>query len=93
MIPIGAEGRLCGRKLGVDEGCRVGTGIWAVDMAEKYPSAIVTGMDLRFVERSAAGRELEEEGGFADVFAALSSRDGFLQIGTPCPNRRPPRTE
>jgi methylase of polypeptide subunit release factors len=26
-----------------------GTGIWAIDMADKYPSAEVLGIDLRYV--------------------------------------------
>jgi methylase of polypeptide subunit release factors len=26
-----------------------GTGIWAIDMADRYPSAEVLGIDLRFV--------------------------------------------
>jgi methylase of polypeptide subunit release factors len=27
-----------------------GTGIWAIDMAERYPSAEVLGIDLRWVD-------------------------------------------
>jgi methylase of polypeptide subunit release factors len=27
-----------------------GTGIWAIDMADKHPSAEVRGIDLRYVE-------------------------------------------
>ena len=27
-----------------------GTGIWAIDMADRYPNAKVTGIDLRYVD-------------------------------------------
>jgi ubiquinone/menaquinone biosynthesis C-methylase UbiE len=28
-----------------------GTGIWAIDMADRHPGAVVTGIDLRYILR------------------------------------------
>jgi len=60
-----------------------GTGIWAIDMADKYPSAHVLGTDLRYVMHTKPSCIPNQTSSFVfDKPPVRFNRNGFRQIAT-----------